>query len=149
MANEAIYAWGTQKTLEASGASISNGAIAQADDAAYDTVVDGSNYPDAVFVLRLQFVTVTSIENKVIGLYARPKNIDGAGNHAPAPTTTYMEKYIGSFTLQAGASSVNQYLTLAAEDLPKEADYYLINLAGQTVTAGWTLKVTPRTYKSA
>ncbi|HEU4853846.1 MAG TPA: hypothetical protein VFS89_00980 [Nitrosospira sp.] len=148
MANEAIYAWGTVKTLEASGASITNGAIVQANDASYDTVVDGSNYPDAVFVLKLQFATITSIENKVIGLYARPKNIDGA-NHAPAPTTTFMEKYIGSFTLQAGAVNVDQYLILAAEDLPKEADYYLVNLSGQTVTSGWALKVTPRTYKAA
>src|SRR5687768_5658683 len=131
MANEAIYAWGTQKTLEANGASISNGAIAQANDASYAVVADGASYPDAEFALKIQFSTVTSIENKVIGLYARPLNIDGT-NDAPAPTTTYMERYIGSFTLQAGTASTDQYLTLTAENLPKEGDYYLINLSGQT-----------------
>ena len=68
MANEAIYAWGTEKTLEASGASFANGAIVQANDASYSTVADGANFPDAVFVLKIQFGTVTSIENKVIAL---------------------------------------------------------------------------------
>lgn len=148
MANEAIYAYGTQKTLEATGASFANGTIVQANDASYAVVADGASFPDAEFVLKLQFATITSIENKVIGLYARPLNIDGT-NDSPAPTATYMEKYIGSFTLQAGVAATDQYLLLVAEDLPKEADYYLINLSGQTVTAGWTLKVTPRTYKAA
>jgi len=111
-------------------------------------VGDGGSYPDAEFVLKVQFVTVTSIENKVIGLYARPLNIDGTSD-APTPTTTYAEKYIGSFVLQASAASTDQYLTVFAEGLPKEAEYYLYNLSGQTITAGWTLKVTPRTYKAS
>lgn len=148
MANESIYAWGSVKQLETNGASVANGAMVQANDASYAVVADGAGYPDAEFVLKIQFGTVTSIENKVIGLYARPLNIDGA-NHAPAPTATYGEKYIGSFTLQAGTASVDQYLLVEAENLPKEADYYLLNLCGQTASAGWTLKVTPRTYKAA
>ena len=148
MANEAIYAWGTEKTLEASGASCANGNIVQANDASYSTVTDGANFPDAVFVLKLQFATVTSIENKVIALYARPLNIDGT-NDAPAPTATYLEKFVGSFILQASSAGIDQYLMLTAYDLPKEAEYYLLNSTGQTVSAGWTLKVTPRTYKPA
>lgn len=148
MANEAIYAWGTEKSLEANGASFANGAMVQANDSSYSTASDGSNFPDARFVLKLQFSTVTSIENKVIGLYARPLNIDGA-NNAPAPTATYLEKFIGSFVLQASSASTDQYLMLIGYDLPREAEYYLLNNSGQTVAAGWTLKVTPRTYKPA
>lgn len=148
MANEAIYTWGSQKTLEASGASFAHAAIVQANDASYAVVADGSSFPDAEFVLKIQFATVTSIENKVIGLYARPLNIEGT-NDAPAPTATYAEQYIGSFTLHAGTVSTDQYLVLIAEGLPKEADYYLLNFSGQTASAGWTLKVTPRTYKAA
>lgn len=148
MANEAIYTWGTQKTLEASGASFANGAVVQANDASYGVVADGASYPDAEFVLKIQFSTVTSIENKVIGLYARPLDIDGTSD-APAPTATYAEKYIGSFTLQASAASTDQYLFIFAEGLPPKADYYLLNFSGQTASAGWSLKVTPRTYKAA
>lgn len=148
MANEAIYAWGAEKTLEASGASFANGAIVQANDSSYSTAADGSNFPDAVFVLKLQFATVTSIENKVISLHARALNVDGT-NDAPAPTATYLEKFIGSFVLYASAAATDQYLSLIGYDLPKEADYYLLNSSGQTVSAGWTLKATPRTYKPA
>jgi hypothetical protein len=147
MANEAIYVWGTQKTLEASGASCANAAIVQANDASYATVADGTSFPDAEFVLRLQFATVTSIEGKAITLYGRPKNIDST-NHAPAPTATYQEKLVGSFILQASAVNTDQYLVIPAYNLIKEADYYLYNSSGQTMSAGWTLKVTPRSYKT-
>lgn len=143
MTNEVVYAWGTPKILESNGAAITNAQISQANDASYSVVSDGGSYPDALFVLRVQFSTVTGIENRTISLHARPLNIDGT-NHAPAPTATFIEKFLGSFVLSSGT---DQYLSLVVHDLPKEADYYLINNSGQTVSAGWTLKVTPRTYK--
>lgn len=146
MANEAIYAWGTQKTLEASGASFANSTIVQANDNTYSTDTDGAGFPDAVFVLKIQFGTTTSIENKAISLFARPLNIDGT-NDSPAPTATYLERFVGSFVLSASASGTDQYLSLDAYNLPREAEYYLTNGSGQTASAGWTLKVTPRTYK--
>jgi|SRR5687768_2795245 len=148
MANEAIYTWGTQKTLEASGASVSNATIAQANDSTYSVASDGSNYPDAEFVLKVQFGTVTSIENTAISLFARPLNIDGT-NDAPAPTATYMETHVGDFVVYGSAAATDQYLWLEAFGVPKEAEYYIKNSTGQTITAGWTLKVTPRTYKPA
>lgn len=148
MANEVIYAWGSEKTLEASGGSCSTGAIVPANDASYGVVADGASFPDARFVWRGQFATVTSIENKTIDLYARPLNIDST-NDSNAPTATYTQKYIGSFVLQASATNTDQYVSLVAYDVPAEADYYIINSAGQTLSAGWTLKVTPRTYKPA
>lgn len=148
MTNEVIYAWGSEKTLEASGASCANAAIVQANDASYGVVADGASFPDARFAWRGQFATVTSIENKTIDLYARALNFDGT-NDAPAPTATYTQKFIGSFVLQASSTNTDQYLVLVAYDVPAEADYYIINNAGQTLSSGWTLKVTPRTYKPA
>lgn len=148
MANEAIYAWGTQKTLEASGASAANGTMTQANDASYSVVSDGATFPDAEFVLKVQFATATSIENKVITLYARPLNIDSTSD-SPAPTSTYLEVYIGNFVLYGASAATDQYLMLEAFGVPKEADYYILNSSGQTISAGWSLKVTPRTYKPA
>src|SRR6185437_8265774 len=72
MSTEVIYVFGTQKTLETSGASCANGAIVQANDASYGVVADGGSYPDALFAFRGQFGTATSIEGKTIDLYARP-----------------------------------------------------------------------------
>ena len=146
MANEAIYAYGTQKTLEASGASFASGTLLQANDAAYSTDTDGAGFPDAVFVLKIQFGTTTSIENKAVSLFARPLNIDGT-NDAPVPTATYTEKFIGAFVLSASAASTDQYLAIEAYNLPKEAEYYIANGSGQVASAGWSLKVTPRSYK--
>ena len=148
MTSETIFVYGTQKTLEASGGSCTNGAVVQANDASYDVVTDGLGYPDAEFAFRGQFGTVTNIENKSIDLYARVLNIDGT-NDSPAPTSTYLEKYVGSFILQASAANTDQYLRCVGYDMPVTADYYLCNTSGQTLSAGWTLKVTPRSYKPA
>lgn len=148
MSTEVIYVFGAPKTLEASGASCANGTIVQANDASYGVVADGGSYPDALFAFRGQFGTATSIEGKTIDLYARPLNFDGT-NDAPAPTATYTQKFIGSFVLSAASANTDQYLLLAAYDVPPEADYYIICNAGQTLSAGWTLKVTPRSYKPA
>ena len=148
MANEAILTWGAEKTLEANGGSCNAAAIVQANDASYAIVADGAGFPDAEFVLRCQWATITSIENKTVDLYAREINIDST-NDAIAPTATYTHRYIGSFRISAVAANTDQYMKLTAYDVPKEGEYFIINSSGQTISAGWTLKVTPRTLEPA
>ena len=146
MSNEAIVFLGTQKTLEASGASIANNALAQADDASYGIVADGANYPDARFVLTGTFST-TATENTTLALYARPLNIDGTTD-ADAPETTRPTQYIGVFVVNNGTSP--QSLVCNAQNVPWEADYYIHNNNTTGVlAAGWTLKVTPCTIGPA
>jgi hypothetical protein len=146
MANEARIFLGTQKTLEASGASVANNTIAQANDATYSVVTDGGNYPDAEFVLVATFATAPT-EGTVIGLYARPLNVDGTLD-TETPETTRPTYYVGAFVVNN--VTTNQVMMLRAEDLPIEAEYYLHNNGtGQTISAGWTLKVTPRTIGPA
>lgn len=143
MANELELVFGTQKTLEANGASIANNAIAQADDATYGVVADGSNYPHARFVLAGAFATAPT-ENSVLGLYARPLNIDGTSD-ADAPEVTRAVVLIGFFVLNNVTTT--QYLQLIARDVPWEAEYFLHNNgSGQSLSAGWTLKVMPWSY---
>ena len=146
MANEAVVKLGTPKTLEANGASIANTAIGQADDATYGIVADGASYPDADFVLAVAFGTAPTIST-TIDLYAQELDIDGTSD-AIAPTTTYKQRYIGSFVV--AAQTAMQYLKVRGYDVPLVASYYLHNNAtGQTMSAGWTLKVTPRTIGPA
>jgi hypothetical protein len=146
MANETKVVWGTPKTLEANGASTANNTISQADDASYGIVADGLSYPDAEFVLSCAFAT-SPTENTTVDLLARELNIDST-NDAQAPETTYRARYIGSFLLNNVTST--QYLKLMAQDVPTEADYYVHNNGtGQTMSAGWTLKVTPRSVGPA
>lgn len=140
--NDAIVKLGTTKTLEANGASTANNVITQADDAGYSISADGANAPDADFVLSVTFGTAPT-ENSTIALYARELNIDSTSD-ADAPSTTYKPRYIGVFVVDNVTTA--QYLKLRATDVPAEADYYIFNNAtGQTISAGWTLKVTPRT----
>lgn len=146
MSNEAIVKLGTPKTLEANGASIVNNALAQANDATYGIVADGAYYPDAKFVLAATFGTAPT-EGAVLSLYARPINIDST-NDAEAPETTRPTVYIGNFSVNNVTTA--QYIELLAYNVPWEAEYYLHNNGtGQTLSAGWTLKVTPCTIGPA
>lgn len=149
MAGETIVVWGTPRTLEASGASITNNSVVQADDASYSTVTHGDSYPDAEFVLTCAFGTAPT-EGTVVSLFARPLNIDST-NDAEVPEAARATVFIGNFVVNNVTST--QYIVMNgifAQDVPKEADYYLLNNAtGQTLSSGWKLVVIPRSYKAA
>lgn len=146
MAGESIVVFGTTKTLEANGGSIANNAVVQADDATYDQVTDGASFMYADFVASFTFATAPT-ENTVLALYARPLDIDGT-NDAEVPEATRPTMFIGSFPVNNVTTA--QYAQIIERQVPKLASYYLHNAGtGQTVSAGWTLKVTPRSYKAA
>jgi hypothetical protein len=146
MADELILVFGTPKTLESNGGAISNNAIAQADDGSYGIVADGAYFPHAKFVLAVTFGTAPT-ENTGLILCARPLNIDST-NNSEVPETTRLGTIIGTFIVNNVTTT--QYIELVALDVPWEANYYLFNNAtGQSVSSGWTLKVTPFSYKPA
>lgn len=146
MSNEAVIVKASPYTVEANGASIANNAIGQADDATYDITVSGNSYPDAKFVVALTF-SVAPTEGTTVALYARPIDIDGT-NDGEVPETTRPTVYIGSFVVNNVTTT--QYIELYAQNVPWKADYYLHNNGtGQTISAGWTLKITPYTLKPA
>ena len=146
MSGEMIVVLGTTKTLVSSGASLANNTMSAASAATYDRDTDGGGFPDADIVLAVAFGTAPTV-NTTIDLYARELDIDGTGD-AVAPTTTYKRRYIGSFPVFN--QTAMQYIKISAFDVPKLAEYYIHNNGtGQTISAGWTLKITPRSYKPA
>ena len=146
MAAETRLFFGAAKTLEANGASIANNALAAADDANYDLAADAGSYPDAEFVLTGTF-SVAPTEGATLALYARPLDIDGTAD-AEVPETTRPTVYVGSFVVNNVTTA--QSMLLVAQGLPRLAAYYVHNNGtGQSLSAGWTLKVTPRTYGPA
>lgn len=146
MAGETIVVFGTPKTLEANGGAIANNAVVQADDATYDQVSDGAGFMYADFVLGFTYATAPT-KGTVLALYARPLDIDGT-NDAEVPEATRPTMFIGSFVVNNVTTA--QYAQLIERQVPKLASYYIHNSAtGQTVSTGWTLKVTPRSYKAA
>lgn len=146
MSGEAITVVGTTKVLESNGPAITNGSVVQAAVASYDQLgADGAGFPDGRFVLTCVFGAAPAL-NAAVMLFARELAVDGATN-TEVPTAAHPGRVIGSFLVSA---STSQTLTLTAYDLPAKADYYLYNNAtGQSITAGWSLKVTPRSYKAA
>jgi hypothetical protein len=144
--NIIVYADASRKVLESAGIAIASGSIAQADDAIYDMIVDGAGYPDAMFVFSGQFGTAPT-ENTVLAIYARPLDIDGTLDDE-VPEATRPSVYIGSYSMN-NVTSI-QTKSLVAYDVPRKAEYYVHNVnTGQSLTAGWTLKVTPRSNKAA
>lgn len=145
--NLVVYLDANQRVLSSNGAAIASGAIAAAAAASYDVVADGAGYPDGSFVLTCSFGTAP-VENTTLSLYAQPLAIDSGPVDAQVPETTRPTMVIGSFVVNnvTGAQSI----VLNAYDLPRKAAYWLFNNAtGQLLAAGWTLKVTPRTFKVA
>lgn len=146
MAGEVIRVFGTPKTLEASGGTIANNAITQANDASYSTASDGANYPHARFVLTFAYATGPT-EGTTLSLVARLLNISGT-NDAEVPEFARQDRFIGEY--RVNNVTTTQYAELFAFDVPIEADYSIANNGtGQTVSSGWTLTVIPMTYTTA
>lgn len=146
MSGELIDVIGTLKVLEASGFSLANGAVAQADDATYDKLVDGGGFPHGRFVLSCSFST-TPAENGAISLYARELDVDGAAD-TQVPEATRPGYFVGSFMVDN--TTLRQQIVLTAYDLPLKADFYLHNNGtGQSLDSGWKLTVLPLSRKAA
>lgn len=125
--------WLGAVTLVSSGASISDNAFST--DANSFGVSSGF-YTD--FELTLT-PTAGFNADRTIDLYARP--FDFATNSlAPIPSTSYKQKYIGSFA-PAVSSGVLQFQSIDSVEVPKEAAYYIFcNSLGAGIDAGWVLK---------
>lgn len=142
MANEVEWSYLSQVTLEANGASAAANAFAAADDASLSAANHG-DFPYADLVLSCGFGAAVSA-GFAVNVYRRDLDIDGT-NDGPEPSTGYKALFIGSFVIPAGASAV-AYYPLTNVPLSKACSFYVENGTNQTLSAGWTLKATPKTY---
>lgn len=130
-----------QQALTTSGASLTSGGTPAL--AANFNLASFNDYPHLLFVLRCQWATATSIENKVIELLGRRKNVQST-NHEEAPTATFRPQY-GIFVPRGVANATNLYMSCEVYDAPKDCDWYIYNLTDQTISANWGMWVTPFT----
>lgn len=141
---------GTAKTIEANGAAVLNNNVGQADDASYSVATDGAGYAHAEISISGAF-SVAPTEHSTFDLWARPLTVDGISGHdseAPENGTAFKGHwYLGAVFLNNVTST--QYLLLRSLDIPPNFSVYFLNLSGQTLSAGWTMKVTPIAYKAA
>lgn len=150
--NDLVDKFGTQDTVTTgTPGSISTGSFSAAGDVALWT--NDENAPLAVFALTCQWATVTGVANKRIALYARVMNIDGASDPV-APSANRKWAPIGAFLVYAASTATNYLFESGMVRLPnagvdQQYEFYLENQTGQTISSGWSLKITPLTQGMA
>ena len=151
MANEAVFKYGTQKTITTTGAATVNNAVSAA--AGTYSATDTADYPDADFVLSTAAWAVAPTANTTIDLYVRPLNVvsttDVDAPAVPGSATSWKSQYVCSFVVPGGATTAN-VLAAVGYNLPKEGEFYVFNNnTGQSLAVNWALYMTPRTYGPA
>lgn len=148
MANEAVFKYGTSKTLQTTGASVSASQLSAASSAGF-TQTDTLDYPDAVFTLDVGTFGVAPVAGTIISLYVTPQDVDGTTD-SPAPATgastdAYRGRWVCDFVMKAATTGI---YAAVGYDLPRAGLCNIYNGTGQA-TGTWTLKMLPRTLGPA
>jgi hypothetical protein len=144
--NDAIDKFGTQDTVSAGGgtSAVTNTSFSASSDAATWTNDDDAG--DAEVTLTFQYPSGTIAD--YIALYMRTLNVDGT-NDDPQPDSGYKHRYVGTFNMDANQAATTDQAYTITIPLPntktsQEYEFYVENQSDVTMTAGWTLKVTPK-----
>lgn len=141
MAGDLKLKAGTVQTLEASGASVSNGAAGVADDQDLDNTTTLAPVWD--FELNAGFGTSVAVD-KSIDLYLVPK-LDGT-NEADKDTSTpkfAAGHFAGSFVTVTTGTGARRMTVSGVVLGPYKYVARLVNSAGVTLSATWALKAYP------
>ena len=148
--NATVFYQGTEDLVTAGGGTA---AVTTTSYSASSDCVEWTNDDDApmaAFVLKWQYPSGT-ITTGGVQLMCRLKNIDST-NDEPALTANWTGHFLGNFTTGTGMVATTDYYTqVGPVDLPLKMasqvyEFYLLNSTGVTMSAGWTLKVTPLAY---
>lgn len=141
----------TQVVHVGSGASMAAGAVSGSADVS--TALASTNlfrYPlcdVSLFIAPTASVAASAV---IIPLYRRDLNHDGT-NDEDVPGASNKNKRVGVFTINASTTvSTSHYQKIS--DVPLDGgdcEFYIENGLAVNIPAGWTLKVTPKTYAQA
>lgn len=139
-ADDAIHKFGTQDTVTTTGASTASGSFTSAGTWAND---DDAPMATAVGVFTF---SVAPAANSAINLFAKLDDIQST-NDQDAPDANYPHTFLGTFPLNDVTTA--QYIAIEIP-LPNTKtsqvyDFYIENQGGQTISANWSLYVTPKT----
>ena len=145
MANELIYVYTSEVTLEDSGGSIANTSFGAADLGSL-TSANHLDYPLADFVLTAGFAANVA-GGTYINLYRQDFDISGTVD-SEAPGVAYPRLFVGRFQLKSGVSVATAF---PCSDVPlsRVCQFSVEVQSGQTMAAGWTLKCTPKSFGPA
>ena len=139
-----IEKFGTQDALDDSSATVVDDAVSLAGDLSEWTNDDDA--PFAVAILEFDYAVNPTVGSSVL-LLAQLIDVSGTDDTEP-PTTTYLHIPLGTFPVKGQITP--QFASIRSE-LPNTKTsqvyqfYILNNKTGQTIQAGWDLRVTPYT----
>jgi len=147
--NAAVTFFGTADDLDNTTSAVSDSSFSDGTND-LNAWTNDDDAPLAMFVL--EFTTATTGDaGTTIDLFARPLNIGSAGTEdAEVPDANFGHMYLGSFPHNNPSTSA-QAATFGMVSLPnvvtsQQYEFYIENNTGQTISAGWTLIVTPVTF---
>ena len=151
MADESGWKEGSEITLEESGPSIADAAFGTLDDNNFTVANNEISTGVAGTHLKCRLTTLDTATNFTVGgvanLYARPQNIESTEDGEP-PTANYPHTFVCAFPLDDDeAITQDVEKDLVRNPFPHtEWQGYLENAAGQTISAGFNVRVTPKYF---
>ena len=111
--------------------------------------VNTDDAPMASVTLGVTF-SVAPVAGDALNLYLRPLNNVGT-NDASVPTAAFQDMYVASFPLVAGTSAqyITRNISLPNSYTSQEYEFYFENPTLQSVSAGWSINITPMTIGGA
>lgn len=137
----AIEFFGTQTSVVTSTAAVTDGSFS----AQEDTFTNSDDAPQASAVLVVTFGSAPD-DNSFVALYARLLNIDGLGDQ-DTPDAEFLHTFLGNFPVDNTTSSQNVAIDIVLPNTKssQEYEFYIQNRAGETISSGWELFITPKT----
>ena len=145
--NALIEFFGTQVTLGTSSSAVVNDAFSVAGDLSTWTNTD--DVPRASVTLSATFSSAPT-EGSALNLFLRLVDVEST-NDQEIPDANYGHVYAGSFPVNDVTSEQYQTIDISLPNgsTSQQYEFYLENKAGQTMSAGWDIYVTPKTYGPA
>lgn len=155
MANDAILKFGTQVTMASDSATLAVAAMSPSSAVIASNITSanfGPNFPLADVVLSFSGTNSISSASNFVVLYRRDLDINGTAD-SPQPSTAsppFSGRQVGMFVAPAFSASSqysnSTFLICESVGLNHLSEFYIENKLNLPIGAGWTLRVTPKTY---
>lgn len=142
--NDGINKFDSATTVITTGSTIADGAFSLAGDVTQQTDTNDVGIMVAVFT---GSYSVAPNANSSVPIFARLMNIDGT-NDQQTPDANFQNIYCGGFPLNdVTGSQTSRPIEFAIPSVytSQVVEYFIQNEAGQPLSAGATVKVTPKT----
>lgn len=138
----AVDFFGDQDTVSNSSSAVLDGAFSVAADVS--TWVNDDDAMSAAIILKATFAT-TPTSGGSIGLYAALQNIDGTDDQLD-PSDAFSHISLGVFPVKDVTSlqTIPTNIPLPNTKTSEEYVFFIKNNAGQTLSLGWELLITPK-----